>query len=57
MANSRSEMSYRELARRSGVNLKTVRLILQRKAKSPSYESLEALAAVFSSQSDGESDL
>jgi transcriptional regulator with XRE-family HTH domain len=53
---TRSEMSYRELARLSGVQLKTVRLILQGKAKNPSYDSLEALVAVFNSQSDAEPD-
>jgi transcriptional regulator with XRE-family HTH domain len=54
---TRSEMSYQELARQSGVDVKTVWMILNGKAKSPSYESLEALAAVFSTQSDGGSDL
>lgn len=54
---TQSEMSYQELARQSGVNVKTVWMILNGKAKSPSYGSLEALAAVFSSQSDDESDL
>jgi transcriptional regulator with XRE-family HTH domain len=53
---AKADMSYRELARLSTVDVGTVWKILNHKAKNPSYDSLEALVAVFNSQSDAEPD-